>query len=209
MHEAGHALLREFRIPILGNEENIADSFATNYVTQHLRDDAVVIITDRAKSRIYEDSQATITQKDHKKEHELDIRRAYCAMCVLYGADPADWADATKWANLSQADLDNCSDLAPQITQGWEKTLKPLSIKGKASTNLVIEYERSPYHEALKNSKIFEKIATHLRKFNWPNKITLLLRKCNGSAYWKGAQRNIILCDQYIARFITQSQAIK
>ena len=37
-HELGHALIREFDLPVLANEEAMADSFATLWVTQELRD---------------------------------------------------------------------------------------------------------------------------------------------------------------------------
>jgi len=32
MHEMGHALVREFDLPVLGNEETLADTFATHYI---------------------------------------------------------------------------------------------------------------------------------------------------------------------------------
>jgi hypothetical protein len=41
VHELGHALIREFDLPILGNEETMADAFATHYLTTHLPDRAV------------------------------------------------------------------------------------------------------------------------------------------------------------------------
>ncbi|MEM9704320.1 MAG: DUF4344 domain-containing metallopeptidase, partial [Planctomycetota bacterium] len=38
LQEMGHALVREFDLPVLGNEETLADAFATYYVVTYLPD---------------------------------------------------------------------------------------------------------------------------------------------------------------------------
>ena len=48
LHELGHALIREFDLPVLANEEVMADAFATSYVVQNMPDRAVDIIAARA-----------------------------------------------------------------------------------------------------------------------------------------------------------------
>jgi len=50
LHEMSHALIYEFKLPMLGNEEVMADTFANVVVSQTYRDDAVAIIKDRAGS---------------------------------------------------------------------------------------------------------------------------------------------------------------
>jgi len=36
LHEIGHGLIREFDLPVLGNDETMADALATHYLTHHL-----------------------------------------------------------------------------------------------------------------------------------------------------------------------------
>ena len=43
LHELGHAVFHEFDVPILANEEVMADSFATTFIIRHVRDRAVEI----------------------------------------------------------------------------------------------------------------------------------------------------------------------
>ena len=45
LHEIGHALIREFDLPVLGNEETMADAFATNYLAYHLPERALDVLT--------------------------------------------------------------------------------------------------------------------------------------------------------------------
>ena len=210
LHEFGHAFIREFKIPVLGNEENIADSFATNFISQNLRDDAVEIITARAKSWIVEDSEVNSKDYDHKGEHELDIRRAYRAMCLLYGADPADWADMINWVEFSEGDLSGCSDAAPDQIDGWHKTLSAIKISNaKPSDKIEIIYGEGPYKLAVQKAQVFEKIAKLMRQYKWPNKITLHFDHCDVGARWSRSERKILVCDNYLARFIEQEKHIK
>ena len=41
LHELAHGLVREFDLPILGNEETLADAFATHYVVTNVPDRAL------------------------------------------------------------------------------------------------------------------------------------------------------------------------
>ena len=45
LHEIGHALIREFDLPVLGNEETMADAFATHYLAYHLPERALDVLT--------------------------------------------------------------------------------------------------------------------------------------------------------------------
>jgi hypothetical protein len=53
----GHALVREFDVPILGNEETLADAFATHYLTTYLRDRALAVLDARVRSLMIEASE--------------------------------------------------------------------------------------------------------------------------------------------------------
>ena len=92
LYELAHAIFRELDVPILSNEEAQADAFATFYVTQYLKDEAPDIILARANSWLFEDSEVSPQDYDHKGEHPLDVRRAYQTLCLFYGADPAEYS---------------------------------------------------------------------------------------------------------------------
>lgn len=47
LHEIGHAVIREFDLPILGNEETMADAFATYYLVHYLPNRAFDVLNAR------------------------------------------------------------------------------------------------------------------------------------------------------------------
>ena len=117
LHEVGHALIREFDLPKLANEEDMADTFATLFILQAMRDDARAILKDRARSWLYEGAQVSPEDYDLEGEHELDTRRAFRTICLLYGADPAAFSDVLDWIGLSEDDADDCSDFTPDMIE--------------------------------------------------------------------------------------------
>jgi hypothetical protein len=206
LHELGHALIREFGLPVLGSEEDMADTFATVYVTQAMRDDAVAILKDRARSWLYEGAQVSPEDDDLAGEHELDTRRAYRTICLLYGADPAEFSDVLDWIGLSEGDADDCSDIAPAVIQGWERILAPHTLpEGARSDNVIVQYGEAPHMAAARQSGLLEQIADVMRRYDWPRPVTLHFDSCGreGSS-WSRSARRITLCDEYFARFLRQ-----
>ena len=210
MHELGHAVFREFNVPILSNEEALADGFATFFVTQYLRDSAPDIIVSRARSWIYEDSEVDPAAYDHKGEHQLDIRRAYQTLCLFYGADPAEFTGYVAFAEFSERDLADCSDTAPDQFAAWTAVLEDLPRRSAGTDDPVrVIYGEGPMKDAFIASGILEQVADLARDFDWPNgPITLHFDSCDGGASWSRSKKRILLCDSYVARFIAQGKAI-
>lgn len=210
LHELGHAIFRDFGVPILSNEEAMADGFATFFVTQYKRDLAPDIIVARAKSWIYEDAEVDPADYDHKGEHQLDIRRAYQALCLFYGADPAEFSKYIAFADFSERDLADCSDTAPDQFEAWSTVIDALPRQSLDEEQLVqVIYGEGPMKDAFIASGVMEEIADIARGFAWPNGvITLHFDHCSRGASWSRSKRRILLCDAYVARFIAQGQAI-
>jgi hypothetical protein len=209
LHELGHALIREFDLPVLGNEEDMADTFATVVVTQAMRDDAVAILKDRARSWLYEGAQVRPEDYDLEGEHELDTRRAFRTICLLYGADPAAFADVVGWIGLSEHDANDCSDIAPDVIEGWERVLAPHRLpEGQASGNVVVQHGEAPHTAAVRQSGLLEEIAGVMRRYDWPHPVVLHFDSCGreGSS-WSRSERRILFCDEYFGRFVRQHAA--
>lgn len=213
LHELGHAAFRELDLPILANEEAMADSFATTVITTFMTDEAVAIVTDRARSWMVEDAEAVAAGLDIRAElrgeHELDIRRAYQAMCLLYGASPADYAEATAWVGFTQDELDDCSDTAPDQTEGWGEVLGPLMLpEGEVSPNVEVLYGEGPMKDAMVDTGVMERVADLARRLDWPEPIVLHFAHCDEGASWSRDDRTVLLCDDYVARFIAQGERV-
>lgn len=205
LHELGHAFFKEFQIPVLANEEDMADSFATTYITQHMPDQAVAIVTARAQSWMIEDTEVSPEHYDHQGEHPLDIRRAYRAMCRLYGNDPTNWGWTVEWVGFSEGDLNDCSDLAANQRRSWQRVLTPLRMaEDQRSENVVTLYGEGPYKQTMIENGLVERIADIARQYDWPEKIYIHFDHCDWGAQWSRSRRTVTLCDDYVVRFMEQ-----
>jgi len=208
-HEMAHALIREFGLPVLANEEAMADSFATSWITLRHYDDAPNIIIDRVRSWIHEDQYIDPIYYDFKSEHPLDIRRAYQAACLFYGADPAEWRNSISWLEFTQHDLSDCSDTAPDQIDSWANILRPHQLSsGQYSNKVEIIYGEGPMKHEMQVAGLLEGFAGEMRRFDWPKNITIHFDHCDAGASWNRAQRTILLCDDYVMRFIAQGETM-
>ena len=206
LHEFGHAVIREFDLPVLGNEEDMADTFATVTITQAMRDDAVAILKDRARSWLYEGAQVRPEDYDLKGEHELDTRRAFRTICLLYGADPAEFPEVVDWIGLSEDDANDCSDTAPDMIEGWESVLAPHRLaEGELSDNITVQYGEASHAPVIRQSGLLEEIAGEMRRYDWPHPVVLQFESCGheGSS-WSRTERKVLMCDEYFDRFVRQ-----
>jgi hypothetical protein len=213
LHELGHAVFRELGVPILANEENMADSFATTVLTQLMYDDAVAVVSDRARSWMVENDEAEAAGLDLRAElraeHEPDLRRAYQAMCLLYGADPAEWTEATAWVGFSEDELADCSDTAPDQIEGWGKVLAPHRLPpGALSANVEVIYGEGPMEDAMRATGVIEQVAEVARMLDWPEPIVLHFDHCDFGSSWSRDDRTVLLCDDYVARFVQQGERV-
>lgn len=205
LHELAHALIREFDLPVLGNEENIADSFATLFIAETMPDQAEAIVKDRARSWLVEAEEAAPGDIDLTSEHGPDARRAYRAICWLYGSNPKAYIDLPYWIDLPRQDARACADAAPEIIRSWRRVLAPnLMPEGRPSSEYRVIYGEGPMKDAMRADGLMAEIGMIASRFDWHSQITLHFDHCDKGARWSRNGRKILLCDDYVARFIEQ-----
>ncbi|MEM9584282.1 MAG: DUF4344 domain-containing metallopeptidase [Pseudomonadota bacterium] len=207
MHEAAHALIRELELPVLGNEEVMADAFATLWFATRERDVAQEVVLARVQSWMLEDAQTDPSRYDFKSEHPLDVRRAYQAACLLYGADPQEWEGAVAFLEFTERDLADCSDTAPDQIAGWVRILEPhLMAARRLSRQVEVIYGEGVLKDDMIHSGVVEQFADRLRAFDWPRQITVHFDACDQGASWNRKTRTILLCEDLVFRIISQGQ---
>src|SRR5688572_13408984 len=87
LHEIGHGLVREFDLPVLGNEETKAYALATHYLTHYLTDRALDMLKTRTDSLMIEANQFPREKWTVKGEHDNDARRAFQIAALTVAAD--------------------------------------------------------------------------------------------------------------------------
>ena len=210
-HEMAHALIREFRLPVLANEEAMADSFATSWILATGKADGPAVVMDRVRSWLLEDSEVLREDYDFKGEHLLDIRRAYQAACLLYGSSPKDHLARIEWLGFSERDLDDCADTAPDQVRGWAAVLEQHALpEGKASENVVLIVADDIEERTVRGlSGLVDTVLADLRRFAWPEPVSLHIENCPGAAWWSRSNRTVTLCVSYIHRFWRQGKRLE
>ena len=203
LHELGHALIREFDLPVLANEEVMADAFATSYVVQNMPDRAVDIIAARAAALETDMDEETVFA-----EHPDDVWRAGQMICLAYGLDPASFEQLAIDSGMTGNEAGNCRDTAAEVGRAWRRILVPFAMpEGARVTEVRINIGEGPWATAVQNSTLPETLRPIMASFDWHSLVTLQFDNCEGGAYWSRNGRTILVCDDLLARFERQNAA--
>ena len=205
IHEIAHALIREFDIPLLGNEEVIADSFATIQIANKFPTDALRIISARVRSLNLEADEATVFA-----EHPSDKRRAGRIACIFHGLSPRKSLELVKSLGMTNRESLSCRDSAPEIARGWRRELASIMMPKDAHvTEVRVIVGEGPWKAAIESSGLFSSMREFLAKFDWHSQITLHFDHCDSGANWSRKQKRILVCDDLITRFEQQAKELQ
>ena len=115
LHEIGHALFDQLRIPLLGHEEDAADQFAA-FLLLHLNEQtARNAIAGVAWMYGQEAKDAKISQESLANVHGLAGQRFYNTLCMAYGAEPSVFKDLIERKLLPEERAEGCEDEYRQV----------------------------------------------------------------------------------------------
>lgn len=207
LHEIGHGLVREFDLPILGNEETLADSFATYYIATHMPERGMEILEARVSSLMIEAREVPRAQWTVKGEHNSDARRAYQIVAIAMAIDASKFAPLASLVDMNQSDIRKAVDYGSEIQRSWRRILKPLWMSGGQKSNearTIIE-EQSEFAEAISGGKLHREIDDALKSFDWHSQVKVVFASGDGGAGWSRSKRTVTVQDGYVRRFNQQS----
>jgi len=204
LHELGHALIREFDIPVLGNEETVADAFATYYLTTYVPDRAVAVLTARATSLMIEAGETP--EVDWRGEHDDDARRAYQIAALAVAADAEKYRAVAAVVGMSEREIEKARDYGGEIRRSWRRVLAPLWMPdGAASGEARVVYDsRNGFINRLCADGLAGEIASAVKRFDWHSQVTVRFVDGDGGAAWSRSSRTINVHSGYARRFIEQ-----
>jgi hypothetical protein len=210
LHELGHALIREFDLPVLGNEETMADAFATHYLTTHLPERALDVLRARVASLEFEASEVPRAEWDVTGEHDNDARRARQIAALAVAADAAKYRPVADVVGLSDDDVRRAADYGAEIHRSWRRILEPLWMpEGQASTEAALEIDGDGRTLAdLRSGQLPAEIEASLRRFDWHSQVEVRFVEGDGRAGWSRRERAVTVHSAYLQRFVTQGEAL-
>jgi len=125
LHETGHAVFDLLKVPILGREEDAADSFAALTLLRLGKGVALRMLRGAAWGYAHEAHARTMDDSDFADVHGLDSQRYYNILCMAYGSDPEYFAAAVKDGKLPPERAEGCADEFHQAVFAMQKLVAP------------------------------------------------------------------------------------
>jgi hypothetical protein len=210
-HETGHALVSVFEIPVLGREEDAADSLAALVALKMGNAFADRVVVNAAKGWFLSD------QRDKKRgiptafydEHGLDLQRAYNIVCLMVGGAREKFMGLAQEVKLPKQRQDTCQYDFSNVEWSWEEVLKPHKRKPEdPKTKIEVSYgptrEFTTIAELGRKLQILETVAEWLSEdFVWTKPISLEMKECGrADARWLPGEKKIFVCYEMVREFI-------
>jgi len=208
-HELGHGVINELNIPVVGREEDAADSFA-------------IVIALNLGSRFSErvliaaaKGWALFSKQDRKQgrplafygAHGLNLQRAYNLICFMVGSDPEKYRQLAKETRFPEWRQASCVYEWKNTAWSWEELLrKHRRSADQPKVAIKVEYEESEKFpiqaRILRHMGLLEAFAEHAAdRYAWPKPLTLEAKSCGmANARWR--QRVLTFCYELANAFI-------
>jgi hypothetical protein len=203
-HEAGHMLVSEFGIPVLGREEDAVDSLSALIMLQaedETLDTALVNASDGWFLSAQQNADADYAFWD---EHSLDEQRAYAIVCLMVGKDADRFAEAAADAEMPGERVERCAADYEQASQSWSTVLDPhgRSGGGPGTVNIIYQDAALPelesYAELIKEADFLGFLKTVIvDEFALTEGITFQAASCGQpNAFWSPSNRTLTFCHE-------------
>jgi hypothetical protein len=125
LHEVGHAVFDLWKIPVLGREEDAADSFSIYYMLKFPKDEARRLILGNAYQYKGAMQAPTVTMAIQKfaDEHGTAAQRFFNVVCQSYGADPTLFGDFVAKGLLPKDRAEGCDDDYQHVAYAMKKLM--------------------------------------------------------------------------------------
>jgi len=208
-HELGHGLINEMNMPVLGREEDAADSFAIVTALKMGPTFSDGVLIEAAKGQVFS------SKRDKKEgnalafydEHGLDLQRAYNIVCFMVGAEPEKYTQLANFTKLPEYRQKGCAYEYKNMDWSWEEMLKKNLRGDKPKLDVKVTYEETKkfavQEHILRKIGLLEGIVAHSTdRFAWPNQWSVEAKSCgDANASWRS--RKLTLCYE-LANYFTE-----
>jgi hypothetical protein len=204
LHEMGHALIKDMGLPVLGREEDAADSFASVSMLKVGSEFSHGLLVQSAKGWYYSARQEreqgdTINYYD---EHSLDAQRAYNIVCLMVGSNSTEFKDLADQAKMPTDRQDTCAGDYSNASWSWDKALEAhVRAQSQPRTKVTVVYGRGKgtlgvYQQFFKSVQVTEVLADLFAdRFVWRGPFTMEWKTCGFSnAEWQFGPRTLTVC---------------
>ena len=208
-HEAGHLLVGELGLPVLGKEEDAADALAVILILKFTEDEVERFNTliDAADGWYFNAENTTgegIDDLSYYDDHSLDIQRAYAMVCMMVGADPQEFGETADIYEMDSDRQEACAGVYQQAEASWITVLDP-HFATTPGAEIPITYDEPGDYEIiaenLKDWEVMENLAELLRTtFALPGPVSIRATQCGQpNAFYDPSAHEMIYCYELAA----------
>jgi hypothetical protein len=204
LHEMGHVHIHEMGLPVLGREEDAADSFAVVTmlkVGSSFSRDVLVQATMGWFLSAYRDEKEG-AKLPFYDVHGLDRQRAFQIVCLMVGSDPDKFKDLAEKIDMPEERQSTCRGDYSNASWSWETLMKlHRRAPDQAKTEIETVYGKGEgdlgaFEKLFRTLRLLETVADQAsEEFVWRSPFTLEMQTCGVSnAQWNIATRKLTLC---------------
>ncbi len=198
-HEAGHMLISEFDLPVLGREEDAADSLSSLLLLEMDDETFDQALVDSVDGWTF--SAESGQEPDLFDAHALNQQRAFNMVCLMVGKDGETFQESADDLDFPSDRREQCVGEYRKARKSWFGVLEPHLRDDDGQSSFEIHYlkpespELASYADTFKESQVLDLLKDVLVTYNLNDDIKLTARECGQSnAYWSSDDREITYC---------------
>jgi hypothetical protein len=207
-HEAGHMLVSEFNLPVLGREEDAVDALSAVLLLGAEDEELNTTMQDAADGwfLLDEANEDGPQEDDFMGTHGLDRQRAYAIVCMMTGANAEFFKVFADSLEFPEERRQECVYEYQKARDSW-MSLLAANMKDGAKTRFDVSYEPAGnedlqgFADLLKSAGALETIATVFGEgYDLKDGIKITGKSCGvENAFWDPEAREITYCYEMAA----------
>jgi len=196
-HELGHAMIYVLNLPLLGREEDAADSLAS-LLTHQLweEDDAAALMDDVTYSfQLYSDeAEAYDWEMPFWDEHSLDMVRYFQTLCMFYGGNPEQREYVIDDYGLPEERADWCPSDFQIMQDSWNGLLESAAYREGGKGLVMVGDQDHPLARL-----IADEVANLNTLYSLPEEVSVEVAECGEpNAFFNSEAMMITMCTEFI-----------
>jgi Putative metallopeptidase len=206
LHELGHVHFSEMHLPVLGREEDEADTFATLTLLKIGTSFSQRVLANASQGWFLSErrDEQTRAKPLYYDEHDLSPQRAYWIVCLMVGSDPVKFKKLSDDAKMPESRQQSCKENYAKASRSWDMVLAPYRRSpDQPATKINISYGAAEgnlegFARTFRAIRILETVAERSASgYVWSAPFTLEMRSCDGpNAGWDDETRTVKICYQ-------------
>jgi len=206
LHEMGHVHISEMNLPVLGREEDEADTFAAITMLKIGTSFSQRVLADASQGWFLSDrrDQQTGAKPLYYDDHNLSPQRAYQIVCLMVGSDPAKFKSLADESKMPESRQQSCKEGYAKVSRSWDMVLMShRRAPDQPETKINVVYgdaqgDFEVFARSFRAVRILETVAERAAsEYVWPASFTMEMVSCSGpNASWDDKTRTLKVCYQ-------------